>query len=188
MYNLYNVTETSFIRRILGRNRFVACTEAASLDAINWANPSSSMSKDELKRLYATGAHTANGGRTTAQMFAAIFTRYHHTPDRVTSFSDALAKLRDGNVLTVAGDYGTLGTHFARWDLRFARGARPALHAVCVGPIDPITAASPDPLVAWRDPLAPAGYNRWEWARWSMVISFSIGAKDMLAYEHGAWI
>lgn len=189
MEQLVNVSERGLIRRILGRNKYVACTEAASMDAIRWANPGSSLSARELDRLYKTGFHTGNGGRTTLQILAAVRARYGHSPDRVTSLENALDKLRAGYVLTVAGNYGLLGTHFARWDLRFARGPQPASHCLCFGPLDPLTMNTDDPSGALRDPLRKSGAGQWEWAKWSMVSTdFAFGASDMLAYPHLGWV
>ena len=190
---MYNVTERGLIERILGVPKYVACSEAASLDALHWANPNSSQSNAEVRRLYNVGQHTANGGRTTAQIRAAISIRYGHTPGIVASMADALEALRAGNVLTVAGDYGNLGTHFARWDLPFARRKPgPNLHRVCVGPIEPNPGT--DPRVWWRDPLGPpsnASSYTGEWALWSMVEAFNTcsetGPGDVMTFPKGIW-
>jgi hypothetical protein len=190
---LGNCTETTLLRRILGKTRYVACTEAAALDALSWARPSTSLIAKSLDALYAVGAHTPNGGRTTAQIRAAVLARYGHAPEGVKSMADALTHLRAGYVLTVAGNYHVLPTNLQRWDRNFAKNPE-AWHDVCVGPIDPDSAATDDPWVWWRDPLwhgspwYPWLYNfKGEWVRWSVVKTFALGSGDILAYPKGSW-
>lgn len=177
---LPNVKETVFTRIILGVPRFVACTEAATMDAVNWALPTSSLSTLELRRLYNTGKHEPNGGRTTPEIFDAVVAHYHHTPEHVIDLQDALNKLRNGYVLTVAGDAHNLPPIL--WTGSF--GTKPkAWHLLAFGPIDMYAPNITNPWLWYRDPLGRTG-----WVRWSTLVHFAFGPKDILAYPHMGWM
>jgi hypothetical protein len=154
------------------------------MNALRWMIPTYPLSTRELVAFYWTGTHTANGGRTTAQIRAATTARAHVAGTPVASFDQALGLLRAGWVLTVAGDYSRLGTTFARWDLPFARGKGPHDHMITAGPIA-AGDVSADPWVWWRDPLNKVGYHG-QWARWSMIRGYSLRAADMTAFPHNA--
>ena len=185
---IVNITETGFLRTIAGRRKFVSCTECANLMGVGWAMPqASTRSTAALIRLYNAGKHDANGGSTPNFIVAAVLSQFKHKPTALTSFADALAALRAGAVLAVPGDMGRLGTHFIRWDPRFARGGA-AWHDIAVGPIA-IGDTSDDPWVWWRDPLGKGSTYKGEWAQWSMVMKFAFNPKtyNILAYLHNAW-
>ena len=184
--NLPSMHETAAAFLVNGANRFCSCTECANLNAIRWANPAQSLSTAELIRLYHTGAHEPNGGRTTDQMLAAVVARYHHTPARPASIDAALELLRAGYVLAVAGDYGKLGTSMVHPNEAFARGPDP-WHCVTFGPIRAGDVTT-NPIGLWRDPLMRGASYHGRLVNWFTVLTFAFGPADMLAYPQDGWV
>ena len=187
--------ESALVRIINGRKRYVSCSECSAIMGANWANPKNAPSTAALNTLYNAGSHTANGGRTTPQIVAAVSKVYSHAPKLFATFDAAISALRSDYVLTVAGNYHMLPSNLQRWDRPFA-GSVDAWHDVCAGPIA-ANDTSDDPLVWWRDPLAhgsklyPWLYAfRGEWVNWSTVVAFANGmdgAKGITGYPKNVW-
>lgn len=183
--NLPSASERYLSVVIDGVSKWVACGEASAMDGAHWSNPSTPMSTAELHGLYAAGVHSANGGRTTDQLAAAVTAYYHHAPGRVSSYAAALAALRAGAVLQMSINYHNLPAELQRWDPAFA--AEPeAWHGVAVGPIA-TGDTSADPLVWWRDPLS-AGGTIGEWVYWSTVLVAALDPSMILVFGHNAWV
>lgn len=190
--NLYNVSEknSSLLRRVFSRlhHRFemhyVMCTEAAHLDCYNetQAQPQGS-SFATVAKLHAIGQHTANGGRTTDQMIAAMRAFSGHTPARCLTYEQALEYLRQDFSLAVAVDYGKFGTSLvAPGSFAFARGGD-AWHDVAVNLIENGT----DPRVWVRDPLRNAGWGVGKETKWSAILHAVLDPTDIVVYPRRGW-
>lgn len=167
--------------------RWYLCTQASVVIGAHNADPMIPATALEARRIYALSGHAdPNHGTTQADLLNELAAAYGHRPATASSYPNALAALRTGAILAVAGDYGRLPrtpVDFPRWDVPF--WAEHGQHEVPVGPI----AAgdnSIDPLVWWRDPLATEGYAG-EWIHWSAVVTFADSPSRVLIFPKGAW-
>jgi hypothetical protein len=145
-------TAASQKRLINGVWHEVMCTQAAAGMCIAWADPNKPATIAGTIALYNASGHGSNGGTTQAQLLAEIQAVHGRQPEPIHSYADALAHLRDGYRLCVAGNYSWLPKLSGFLDGAFHANPE-AWHEVAVGPIQAGQETAADPLVWWADPL-----------------------------------